>query len=290
MGRYYPDNYLSFGEVQSHDLVSSTKRFLRGRRTRYGLTGQGVLGRILYAHHPFPALAAMKDWGVTVDSTILDVGSGTGKLLQEMCDAGFRHVMGIDPYVENEIDQNCLKILKRTIHEVDPHWDLIMMHHSFEHMLDPLPTLISAAQLLAPDGNILVRIPIAGSWAWKNYGIDWVQIDAPRHYFLHTPTTMKILAGNHGQWIPNLPCSLRHRSRCGRNKRSNSIATAKVIRRSFDSAALPLCEHFPISCVMVEIGTCHDSWSGCRSYRGTATLPRHTSYGHRIQCQIMIFN
>jgi hypothetical protein len=72
-----------------------------------------------------------------------------------------------------------------------------MSHHAFEHMPDPSASLAGMRRLLAPGGRILIRIPVADSYAWRHYGVHWVNLDAPRHMFLHTPASMRILAGRH---------------------------------------------------------------------------------------------
>jgi len=36
-----------------------------------------------------------------------------------------------------------------------------------------------------------VRIPVA-NWAWKNYRENWVQLDAPRHFIIHTPQSFRL--------------------------------------------------------------------------------------------------
>ena len=53
-------------------------------------------------------------------------------------------------------------------------------------------------RLLKPEGVALVRIPVADSWAWRHYGADWVQLDPPRHLFLHTRRSMDLLAAAAG--------------------------------------------------------------------------------------------
>jgi predicted SAM-dependent methyltransferase len=73
-----------------------------------------------------------------------------------------------------------------------------MFHHAFEHVPDPLETLVSTARLLVPGGICLIRIPIGGSYAWEHYRTNWVQLDAPRHYFLHTVDSMRLLASRSG--------------------------------------------------------------------------------------------
>lgn len=69
-----------------------------------------------------------------------------------------------------------------------------MLNHAFEHMPDPLATLARIREVLAPGGHAMIRIPVAGSWAWEHYGTTWVQLDAPRHFFLHTDRSMRNLA------------------------------------------------------------------------------------------------
>ena len=44
----------------------------------------------------------------------------------------------------------------------------------------------------------MIRIPLVSSEAWEKYGTDWVQLDAPRHFFLHSIESIKILAGETG--------------------------------------------------------------------------------------------
>jgi hypothetical protein len=61
-------------------------------------------------------------------------------------------------------------------------------------MSNPLETIENLYRILKPDRYVLIRTPIASSYAWKKYGADWVQLDAPRHLFLHTIKSMQIMA------------------------------------------------------------------------------------------------
>jgi predicted SAM-dependent methyltransferase len=69
-----------------------------------------------------------------------------------------------------------------------------MFHHSLEHMPDQVATLRTASELLAPGGMCLVRIPTVSSYAWKHYGSNWAQCDAPRHLFLHSKASLHLVA------------------------------------------------------------------------------------------------
>ncbi|MCW8850119.1 MAG: class I SAM-dependent methyltransferase [Melioribacteraceae bacterium] len=106
-----------------------------------------------------------------------------------------KNLLGIDPYIKEDVkDENGLEVQKKTIKETEGKWDIIMLHHSFEHFTDPLETLQSVSALLSGKGSCIIRIPIASSYAWEHYGINWVQLDAPRHIFLHSIKSMRILA------------------------------------------------------------------------------------------------
>ena len=137
--------------------------------------------------------------GITSDSRILDVGCGSGIFLYMLRNAGFTNTMGTDPYIhETTAYKNGLTIYKQAIHEMRGEWDLIMFHHAYEHVPDPLETLVSTARLLTPGGVCLIRIPVSSSYAWEHYRTNWVQLDAPRHYFLHTVASMSLLASQAG--------------------------------------------------------------------------------------------
>jgi hypothetical protein len=44
----------------------------------------------------------------------------------------------------------------------------------------------------------VLRLPLAGSWAWRQYGTRWVQLDAPRHLFLPSVGGLHLLAARIG--------------------------------------------------------------------------------------------
>jgi hypothetical protein len=69
-----------------------------------------------------------------------------------------------------------------------------MFNHSYEHVTDPEQTLKSISDKLSDNGVCIIRIPTASSYAWENYKENWVQLDAPRHLFLHSVESMKYLA------------------------------------------------------------------------------------------------
>ena len=144
-------------------------------------------------------LEKIKKTNVSFDSKILDVGSGNGLRLVGLARNGFTNITGIDPFIEEDIFyDNGIKIFKKNIFELEGKFDMIMLNHALEHMEEPLTVMNEINRLLNPGGTALIRIPIANSYSWRKYGVNWVALDPPRHLFLHTPKSIKILADKSG--------------------------------------------------------------------------------------------
>ncbi|MCG3118708.1 MAG: hypothetical protein ALAOOOJD_00962 [bacterium] len=198
LAKYYPPAYYSYAELPPRSSNNPIHRTCKKIRDHYAIFGKGAWGRMLHAcfpnKHVQNSLLSEVD-GLNKRARILDVGSGSGSLLYALQENGFTRLLGIDPFLDQNIEyENGLKILKKTVHEVEEEWDVVMFHHTFEHLPDPTETLQSVAARLAPGGTCLIRIPTVSSFAWKHYGVNWVQLDAPRHLFLHSIESIKIIA------------------------------------------------------------------------------------------------
>jgi SAM-dependent methyltransferase len=194
LGRHYPTEYPPHS--QSRNGPGPVTTFVRKLRASllYGDTGRRSGLPI-----PGPSYHAwFRRTGVGLDSRILDVGSGSGRLLRKLRREGFRDLTGVDPYLSREVDLPGLRMRSCQVSEMDGSFDLVMLHHSLEHIPDQVGTLREVARLARPSGKVLVRIPVADSWAWRHYGIDWVQLDAPRHLYLHTRRSLATLAEKAG--------------------------------------------------------------------------------------------
>lgn len=199
MSAYYPANYYSFLSSSPEKSQNPIIRWIKAQRNRHAVSGRGFPGRLFYKFFPAGKLRLLSRIGLTEESSVLDVGCGSGTILYDLKELGFRNVLGVDPYISEDIEyRNGLKILKKDIHGVDGKWDLIMFHHSFEHIPDPVETMRSVSVLLAEGGVCLIRIPTVSSYAWEHYRENWVQLDAPRHFFLHSVKSITMLAEETG--------------------------------------------------------------------------------------------
>lgn len=199
LSKYYPHEYYSFR------TPSRLKILIKGPWLSDPFAWGTALKRGLCF---LPFVRLMPEWmsraRLERGQAVLEVGSGNGARLLAMRRAGFTDLTGIDPFLAREsLERDGVKVLRRELKDVSRRFDLVMLHHSLEHMPDQLGTLRESRRVLKPGGAILIRIPIAAH-AWKRYGPDWVQLDAPRHLYLHTVGSLKIVADQAGLVVADM--------------------------------------------------------------------------------------
>jgi len=196
LAAYYPDHYYSYEPPRpAHPLKQTLVRW----RDQYAVTGKPLLGQLLHMFMPNDKLATLKPLQLTTDARVLDVGCGAGLLLYALRELSFANLLGIDPFNPDTVRYpNGLVIEPRDIFAEQGQWDVIMFHHSFEHLSEQQATLQQAHHLLSEQGTVLLRVPTVSSYAWQHYGINWVQLDAPRHLFLHSVASIDALAAQTG--------------------------------------------------------------------------------------------
>lgn len=208
LGSYYPDNYYSLQKMNRF-VNAPVRKWVDNLRVADTLGEFSLAGKIFNAiSRPLEYMSWVKNAGINRDSRILDVGCGQGRLLLRMSLGGFRNLTGLDPYVADNINyDNNVTINKADLSEFSASgqkFDFIMLHHSLEHMPDQHEALGAITKLLAQDGVLLVRIPLSDSYAWDNYRENWVQLDAPRHLYLHSKKSFQKLADDSGLAIEKI--------------------------------------------------------------------------------------
>ena len=198
LGRFYPPTYYSM-EVQEHPR-NTLHRFLRAQRMRMLLAGGGALERTLFRGRAVPTwIPWFAGRGITQRSRVCDLGSGAGGFLRDLWAAGFRDLVGVDPYLDaSDTPRPGLRLIKGSIDAVQGKFDAVVVSHALEHMASPRAVLESVKRHLNPGATVVVRVPLADSFAWRQYGRWWAQLDAPRHLFVPTRRAVEQLADEVG--------------------------------------------------------------------------------------------
>jgi SAM-dependent methyltransferase len=196
---HYAEGYYSL-RARERRPRRGIRRRLQRRAARALLRGTGGPARWLARLLPQPeSVGWMLTARVPADAPVLDVGCGRGERLRELADFGFLDLTGIDPHVERDVTYpDGVRVLRRDLGEESRRYRLIVLSHVLEHALDPRSMLVDARSALEPGGCVLVRIPLADGAAFREYGVDWVQLDAPRHLHLFTRRALERLAGGAG--------------------------------------------------------------------------------------------
>jgi len=191
MSAYYPSDYYSFGKYDGKKF-KGFKGGIKKFQYKNSVLGSGF----------FKSFFGIKEYkifeelGVTHHTRILDVGCGNGRnFLYPLAEVGFENLLGCDPYLPETITYgNGLMVENCDVFDIKGSWDIITYHHAFEHLENPKENLAKIFDLLEEDGICILRIPTVSSYAWEHYKEHWVQLDAPRHFFLHSIESMELLA------------------------------------------------------------------------------------------------
>jgi len=219
---HYPKDYFTFQQKHEGRIKSILNRF----RDRAAMGDETLIGNLLLRKFGEPTyVTRMKNAEAGLKDSILDVGCGKGIMLHKMKESGFENVLGIDPFIEETITyKNGLKILKKNFEELEGKFDFIMFNHSFEHMEKPLQAVKHSNRLLEKNKFLLIRIPVADSYAFNHYKENWCSLDAPRHLFLFTKKSIGILAKSSGFEIKKISYDSRSWQLWGSEQYSKNIS------------------------------------------------------------------
>jgi len=193
------DNYYTHSEVNKSNAlkqIDELASFALGynKYPRNSLTGT-VLKCI-------PSLfeAAKLEW-MDIHSgkfqTVLDFGCGSGTLLKKYQIAG-KSVTGFepDPKAANLARKSGLEIFTSLddLLEKNAYFDIIILSHVIEHLLDPEQEIKRLLPLLSENGRIIITTPNANSLGHKIFGKFWRGLEPPRHFNIFTFQSMNDLA------------------------------------------------------------------------------------------------
>jgi 2-polyprenyl-3-methyl-5-hydroxy-6-metoxy-1,4-benzoquinol methylase len=209
LDRHYPANYYSHNATPANPRHGhwALGRAIMRQRARPALFGRGHrLARLVGLGAPLPESFFESQPNVLrnahlsgFNAKILDVGCGdTARWLQNVAALGFDQLWGVDPFIKKSRRENGVSLVKATLIDFLPGnegtFELVTFHHSLEHVPNQRETLDAAAALLARNGTCVVRIPALPCEAWERYQTEWVELDAPRHLYIHSHSSIKLLA------------------------------------------------------------------------------------------------
>ena len=193
LNKYYPGDYYSY---TANKTVKSSGLFQRLQCRSIIRGNRSLVGKIItYKYKPPEFYQTLKNLKLfKLSSPVLDVGSGSGELLKSFYKAGYTDLTGIDPYIKKDIVYNDkLRIEKKELFDVNREFDAVMLNHSLEHMDHQLEVLKKLYSILSKDGRLLIRIPIVSKPLMKEYGLNVVSLDAPRHFYIHSFKSISLL-------------------------------------------------------------------------------------------------
>lgn len=110
---------------------------------------------------------ASEQTGAIEGMRLLEIGSGDGRTLAAWAARGLT-VTGIEPD-EQEAAESVARLpqdarvhagmLGAVLPNLEPPYDIIVMHHVLEHIRDPLGTLRQLREMLTPQGALVIEVP-----------------------------------------------------------------------------------------------------------------------------------
>ena len=196
MDPYYPSDYAAYNE-EPESLLRRLRRTLHLTlfRARNNIAPRSWATPILKV---LPLACYARGYVLTAGGRHLDIGCGAGQFLELSRSLGM-NVYGVEPNraAAQAANSKGLSVTCGILHDgqfPDHYFDLITMNHVFEHVREPLDTLIEAGRILKPGGTLIITTPNAESLLYRIFGKYWFQLDAPRHLQIYTPGSIAGLA------------------------------------------------------------------------------------------------
>lgn len=141
---------------------------------------------------------------------LLDVGCGGGTFLKLASELGAL-VQGVEPsaYATQIATEQGFKVFNGTMPQFvetfhHHQFDVITANHVLEHTPDPVATLLSIKQVLAPDGVAVISVPNADYWACSSLKGKWHSTDIPRHLLQFNAKSLATCVAESGLQLQSL--------------------------------------------------------------------------------------
>lgn len=146
--------------------------------------------------------------GRIIPGKLLGVGCGNGARLAQLEGLGWS-VEGqeVDPVSASIAIKNGIKVhlgLLENLNLTDASYDAIVIFHVIEHVHDPLKLLAECKRLLSQNGTLIAITPNTCSYGHRIFKSGWRGLEPPRHLFLFSQKSLRLIANNVGFENPNV--------------------------------------------------------------------------------------
>lgn len=200
MSKYYNGTYYSL-----NGSIKSKKNFLSGLRNDFIFAGKNqIAGSIFEKMFPIYKEHKVVASYLHPERHLLDIGCGNGDFLRTLRVSGVKKLTGIEPFLAESIEiDSDFKLIKGDISSLDEKFDLIRLHHVFEHVPNPRQTLYQVSGLMNDNAIVILTIPIA-DFVFRKYKQHAYVLQAPHHFHLFSIEGICELLTSCGFFIDNL--------------------------------------------------------------------------------------
>lgn len=189
IGKFYPEEYFYRDYFSYKVLSGSLGQILWQFFIKFFFGGRSDLYIISY----FKNMPRGK---------LLDVGCGCGALLKLLKDDGWEtHGVDISSYATKKVEEIGLDVFTGELIEagfLDKYFDIVILHHSLEHIYDPAEVLREVFRILKDNGILIIGVPNIKSIEARIFRQNWFPIEAPRHLYHFSLRTLDLLLNKTG--------------------------------------------------------------------------------------------
>jgi 2-polyprenyl-3-methyl-5-hydroxy-6-metoxy-1,4-benzoquinol methylase len=206
------ESYYTHVERESRDgamarMLEAMKRGYLANRFGYR-DGIGPLVRLagwvpwLYPGRP-PELDLSVMWlDASRKGTLLDIGSGSGWLVEHMNSLGWdAQGLDFDPVAVRNAHARGLKFRLGSVFNqgfAEASFDAVTLCQSIEHVPDPVALVRECLRILRPGGQLVMATPNSASLGHRIFGGYWMPLDSPRHLHLFNQRSMASMIARAG--------------------------------------------------------------------------------------------
>lgn len=203
----YLENALPYSEFQENYAWGKTYR-KQAKKRNVGLTGwlrhKLKRARMRWLPHP-KAISLLRRF--VAGGKILDIGCGAGRWMRQLDGEYVPFGIEIDKKAAETSNAFAAERGGR-VYQTDAlsglqdldgaQFDCVVMQSYLEHEINPLGVLRATADVLSPQGVVIIKVPNYACWNRQVQGSNWPGFRFPDHVNYFTPSTIRQIVNDAG--------------------------------------------------------------------------------------------